>query len=121
MDAPTPQASPRRWIQAKPLVWQLNEKLVETSGLGLCVTGIPCARGRGDHPAATKQRGDVVDGVPTGERLTDTWVDHLVAELRPLPRRVLDASKLLECWRHLPSIDPVRLRCDIDDVIDPSL
>ena len=44
-----------------------------------------------------------------------------VAELRPLPRRALDASTLLERWRCLPCIDPVRLRSDIDDVIDPSL
>ena len=62
-----------------------------------------------------------MDGVPAGERLTDTRVGHPVTELRPPPRRALDASKLLERWRHLPSIDPVRLRCDIDDVIDSLL
>ena len=62
-----------------------------------------------------------MDGVQARERLTDTRVGHPVAELCPLPRRTLDASKLLERWRHLPSIDPVRLRRDIDDVIDPSL
>ena len=67
------------------------------------------------------QGGDVVDGVSAGERLTDPQVGQPAAELPPLPKRSLDAKKLLERWRHLPSIDPVRLRCDIDDVIDPSL
>ena len=67
------------------------------------------------------QGGEVVDGVQAGERLTDTGDGHPVTELRPLSRRALEASKLLQRWRRLPSIDPVRLRCDIDDVIDPSL
>ena len=44
-----------------------------------------------------------------------------VAELRPLPRPALDASTLLERWRLLPTVDPVRLRSNIDDVMDPSL
>lgn len=35
--------------------------------------------------------------------------------------QALDASTLLERWRLLPPIDPVRLRSDIDDVMDPSL
>ena len=62
-----------------------------------------------------------MDGVSAGERPTDTRVGDPVAELHPRPQRVLDASELLQRWRRLPSIDPVRLRCDIDDVIDPSL
>ncbi len=65
--------------------------------------------------------GDVVDRVQTGQRLTVTRSGRPVAELRPLPCRALDASKLVERWKHLPCIDPVRLRSDIDDVIDPSL
>ncbi len=65
--------------------------------------------------------GDVVDRVQTGQRLTVTRSGQPVAELRPLPRQTLNASTLLERWRHLPVVDPVRLRSDIDDVIDPSL
>jgi len=42
-------------------------------------------------------------------------------ELHPVPGRVLDASTLLERWRRLPHVDPVRLRSDIDDVMDPYL
>ena len=44
-----------------------------------------------------------------------------VAELRPLPRRPLQAARLLERWRALPVIDPARLRADIDELLDPSL
>lgn len=65
--------------------------------------------------------GDVVDRVQAGERLTVTRSGRPVAVLRPLPRRALDASTLLERWRHLPLVDPERLRSDIDDVVDPSL
>lgn len=65
--------------------------------------------------------GDVVDRAEAGEHLTVTRSGRPVAELRPLPRRALDASTLLERWRHLPIIDPVRLRSDIDNVVDPSL
>lgn len=65
--------------------------------------------------------GDVVDRVQAGERLTVTRSGKPVAELRPLPRRTLDASTLLERWRRLPGLDPVRFRADIDDALDPSL
>ena len=62
-----------------------------------------------------------MDELPACESFGDERVGYPVAELHPLPQRTLDASELLESWRHLPSIDPVRLRCDIDDVIDPAL
>lgn len=62
-----------------------------------------------------------MDRAEAGEHLTVTRSGRPVAELRPLPRRALDASTLLERWRHLPIIDPVRLRSDIDNVVDPSL
>ncbi|WP_419864023.1 type II toxin-antitoxin system Phd/YefM family antitoxin [Candidatus Poriferisodalis sp.] len=65
--------------------------------------------------------GEVVDRVQGGERLTVTRSGRPVAELRPLPRRALDASTLLERWRRLPVVDPVRLRSDIDDLMDPAL
>lgn len=65
--------------------------------------------------------GNVVDRVQAGERLTVTRSGRPVAELRPLPRRPLDASALLERWRRLLTVDPDRLRSDTDDVLDPSL
>lgn len=64
---------------------------------------------------------DVVDRVQRGERLTITRSGRPLAELRPLRRRALDASTLLERWHHLPPVDPLRLRADIDDVMDSSL
>jgi hypothetical protein len=37
------------------------------------------------------------------------------------PRPPLPAAALLERRRHLPRIDPVRLRADIDETIDPRI
>lgn len=65
--------------------------------------------------------GEVVDRVQAGECLTVTRSGSPVAELRPVPRRALDAATLLERWRHLRPVDPARLRSDIDDLIEPSL
>lgn len=53
--------------------------------------------------------------------MTVTRDGHPIAELRPLSRRPLPARLLLERWRRLPAVDPVRLRADIDDVLDPAL
>jgi hypothetical protein len=41
----------------------------------------------------------------------------------PNPRgsRKVSAERLLEQWRHLPRVDPVRFRADVDSVIDSSL
>lgn len=63
----------------------------------------------------------MVTRVQAGERLTVTRSGRPVAELRPLPRRGLDAATLLERWRHLPQVDPDALRHDIDQLADPSL
>lgn len=65
--------------------------------------------------------GEVVDRAGAGERLTVTRDGRPVAELGPLPRPALDAATLLERWRHLPVVDPIRLREDIDAVIDAAL
>lgn len=65
--------------------------------------------------------GEVLERVAAGEPLLVTRDGHPVAELRPLPRRPLPAATLLERWRHLPELDPVQLRADIDDLLDPSL
>ena len=64
---------------------------------------------------------DVIRRVLRGERLTVTRAGEPVAELAPVPRQGLDARTLLERWRHLPPVDPERLREDMDDLVDPSL
>jgi len=65
--------------------------------------------------------GEVIDRVEAGERLTVTRDGRPVAELRPLPARAIRASTLLSRWSHVPSIDPRRLRSDLDRLIDPSV
>jgi len=65
--------------------------------------------------------GEILDHVAGRESLTVTRDGHALAELRPLPRRPLSATVLLERWRHMPAVDPVRLRADIDSVVDPAL
>lgn len=68
-----------------------------------------------------KHGGDVVDRVAAGESIVVTRSGEPVAELRPLRRRGLDAATLLARWRHLPMVDAVALRADIDNVTDSSL
>jgi len=65
--------------------------------------------------------GEILNRVAGGETLTVTRDGDPVAELRPLPRRPLQAARLLERWRALPAVDPVQLRADIDDLLDPAL
>ena len=65
--------------------------------------------------------GDVVDRAARGERVTITRAGWRVAELRPLSPPGLDANGLLRRWRHLPPVDPVALRRDIDELLDPQL
>jgi prevent-host-death family protein len=65
--------------------------------------------------------GEILDRVAGGESLTVTRDGHPVAELRPLPRRPLPASLLLERWRRVPAVDPARFTADIDSVLDPAL
>ncbi|MDQ3709983.1 MAG: hypothetical protein M3387_11905 [Actinomycetota bacterium] len=44
-----------------------------------------------------------------------------IRELRPLRRQPLAAATLLRRRRNLPEVDALRLREDLDAVIDPSL
>ena len=53
--------------------------------------------------------------------MTVTRDGHPIAELRPLPRRPLQAALLLQRWRCVPAVDPARLRADIDESLDPTL
>lgn len=65
--------------------------------------------------------GDVIDRVYRGERVTVTRDGKPVAELRPLVSARVSAEALVERWRHLPLVDPVQFRQDVDSVVDSSL
>ena len=65
--------------------------------------------------------GEILERVAGGEGVTVTRDGHAIAELRPLPRRPLQAALLLERWRRLPAVDPAQLQADIDAVLDPGL
>lgn len=66
------------------------------------------------------QGGDVIDRAARGEQITITRAGTPVAELRPL-RPALSADALLARWRRLPAVDPVALRADVDQAVDPTL
>lgn len=65
--------------------------------------------------------GEVVNRVERGETVLVTRAGVPVGELRPVPRPRLTADSLLLRWRHVPAVDPVAFRADLDDVLDPSL
>jgi prevent-host-death family protein len=65
--------------------------------------------------------GRVLERVERGESLTVTRDGHAVAELRPVSRRALRASALLDRWRRLAPVDAGALRADIDAAVDASL
>jgi antitoxin (DNA-binding transcriptional repressor) of toxin-antitoxin stability system len=65
--------------------------------------------------------GAVIDRVRAGERITITRAGEPVAELRPLPRRGLNAAEVIERFTNLPTVDPERLRAEIDAIVDQSL
>jgi len=65
--------------------------------------------------------GDVLRRVEQGEHIVITRDGTPVAELRPLPRPSACPAELIRRRKNLPQVDPETLRCDIDDLIDPSL
>jgi prevent-host-death family protein len=65
--------------------------------------------------------GEVVDRAAAGERITVTRSGKPVAELRPLRDSALPSAALVERWRRLPHVDPIRFREDLDAVLDDSL
>ena len=65
--------------------------------------------------------GEIVDRVAAGEHVTITRGGRAVARLEPLQRPTLSAEALLQRWSRVPRVDPVRLRSDIDAVLDPAL
>jgi prevent-host-death family protein len=62
--------------------------------------------------------GAVLDRVAHGEELVVTRDGVEVAELRPRRRPSPAPADLIERRRHLPKVDPDRLRHDIDAVLD---
>lgn len=65
--------------------------------------------------------GAVVDRAATGEAIIITRAGKAVAQLRPVPSAPLAAAALIARWRHLPPVDPVALRADLDTLLDPTL
>ena len=65
--------------------------------------------------------GDVVDRAAKGERLTITRSGKPVAELRPLGREPVPLRMVIARRRHLPLVDPDRLRKDLDQILDPAI
>lgn len=65
--------------------------------------------------------GEVVDRAARGEAITITKAGEPVAELRPISRRAITADLLLAHWKVLPAVDAVRLREDVDFVLNPEL
>jgi prevent-host-death family protein len=65
--------------------------------------------------------GEVIDRVAAGERLTVTRDGRPGAELRPIRRPGLPATLLIERWSRLPTVDPLRLRDDLDAILDQEL
>jgi prevent-host-death family protein len=65
--------------------------------------------------------GEVVDRAARGEQITITRAGKPVAELRPAAPPALAAETLLARWRGLPPVDPVRLRADLDALLDAEL
>ena len=65
--------------------------------------------------------GEVIERASRGGPIRITSAGKPVAELRPLARPGLPAEALLARWRRLPHLDPMAVRRDIDELIDPSL
>ena len=81
------------------------------SGMSAPDVGVRDLRNHGD---------DVVDRVAAGECVTVTRAGKPVAGLRPVGRPAAKAEVLLERWRGLPPLDPVRLREDLDELLAPT-
>jgi prevent-host-death family protein len=65
--------------------------------------------------------GRVIDRVIAGERVTITKGGVPVAELIPIRRRPLSAAEIVARAKHLPAMDPQKLRDDIDELFDTRL
>lgn len=63
--------------------------------------------------------GSVVDRAAAGEEITITRAGVAVARLQPLSSRSIGAEALVARWKHLPRLDSMALRSDIDATLDP--
>jgi len=59
--------------------------------------------------------GEVVNRAARGEAITITHDGRAVAKLSSIGAGPVAAEVLLDRWRHVPRIDPERLRADIDE------
>ncbi|MGI8758830.1 MAG: type II toxin-antitoxin system Phd/YefM family antitoxin [Acidimicrobiales bacterium] len=65
--------------------------------------------------------GDVVDRAAGGEHITITRGGRPVAELRPLARKRVTATALIERFKRLAPVDPETFRADVDVAVDQRL
>jgi antitoxin (DNA-binding transcriptional repressor) of toxin-antitoxin stability system len=65
--------------------------------------------------------GEVLDRVLAGEEITVTRSGTPIADLvrHRAPGVVIEV--LFERWRHLPHVDAVGLRADLDEIVDATL
>ena len=56
--------------------------------------------------------------VARGEAVTVTRAGEPIAEMRAIRRGGLSATALLTRWHKLPAVDPVKLRADLDRLLD---
>jgi antitoxin (DNA-binding transcriptional repressor) of toxin-antitoxin stability system len=64
---------------------------------------------------------DLVERAVRGEVVVITKGGHPVAELRALTPKGTPMADVLRAAATLPYVDPVKLRADIDDLLDTSL
>ncbi len=65
--------------------------------------------------------GEVVDRAAAGESITITRNGTPVAELRPVAKPPMTATRLVTLFKDLPATDPVRFRADTDAGLDQSI
>ncbi|MDQ6784360.1 MAG: type II toxin-antitoxin system prevent-host-death family antitoxin [Actinomycetota bacterium] len=65
--------------------------------------------------------GEILERASHGEPITITRDGKPVAQLVALPAPAVSAETLVARRRHLPPVDPERLRVDIDATVDPQL
>ena len=65
--------------------------------------------------------GEVVDRAAAGESITITRNGTPVAELRPIAKPPMTATRLVALFKDLPATDPVRFLADTDAGLDQSI
>ena len=77
---------------------------------------IRAALREGEEDLAAFEARDAEESITYEELLA-----RLRTDLGPSPRRGTPATELIEHFRHLPQVDPVQFRADVDSVLDASL